>query len=158
MKETLGAGMILLTDWRHDRAFLDPLCGAGTIPIEAAMIGLNIAPGLNREFASEKWNRIPKKYWDAARQEANDYIERERVLRIQGTDVDRKSISVARYHAKMAGVDNQIHFQERTVADVSSKHKYGIVIANPPYGERLGEREDAEKLYKKNGRSVYRTG
>ena len=151
LKETLAAGMILVSRWRHDRAFLDPLCGSGTIPIEAAMIGLNIAPGLKREFASEKWNRIPKKYWDAARQEARDYIERDRILRIQGTDIDKKAIGVARYHLKIAGLEDYIHFQERPVSELSSKHKYGYIVTNPPYGERLGEKEDAEKLYREMG-------
>jgi len=152
LKETLAAGMIIISRWFHDRILFDPLCGSGTIPIEAAMIGLNIPPGFKREFVSEKWGRLPAELWKKEREEAKSKIKSERTLQIQGTDIDEDAISIARYHAKEAGVDGYIHFQRRPVSDVSSKRKYGFIIANPPYGERLGEEKEVEKLYRDMGK------
>ncbi|HEX3029444.1 MAG TPA: class I SAM-dependent RNA methyltransferase [Clostridia bacterium] len=151
LKETLACAMILISRWNKDRILVDPFCGSGTIPIEAAMIGRNIAPGLKREFAAEAWPSIPKKLWLAAREEANDLIENERELRIHGSDIDDEVMSLARYHAKQAGVETGIHFQRLPMSELRSRYKYGFIICNPPYGERLGEMKEIEKLYKQMG-------
>lgn len=152
LKETLACAMILVSHWNKDRILLDPFCGSGTIPIEAAMIGKNIAPGLGREFDSEKWPIIPAELWDAARDEAYDLMVEDRELRIHGSDIDEEAMSLARYHAKKAGVEDAIHLQRLAVADISSRYKYGIIICNPPYGERLGEAQYVENLYREMGR------
>lgn len=151
LKETLASAMILISRWKHDRILLDPFCGSGTIPIEAAMIGLNMAPGLNREFAAEGWRRIPASAWKNAREEARDISKPDRELRIQGSDIDEEVLSLARYHAKQAGVDRHIHLQKRPMAEISSRFKYGFIICNPPYGERIGEIKQIEKLYRQMG-------
>lgn len=151
LKETMACALILISRWRHERVLFDPFCGSGTIPIEAAMIGLDIAPGLNREFDAEKWPIIPNALWIEARKEARGMIKVDRELKIQGTDISEDAISLARYHAKMAGVDKYIHIQRMPMADISSKYKYGFIICNPPYGERLGEVKDIEKLYREMG-------
>lgn len=147
LKETLAASMVSLSFWKPDRVLIDPLCGSGTIPIEAAMIGLNMAPGMNREFAAEKWPQISAEIWSRARREAEEVLDRETKLKIIGTDRDEKVLSLARYHRKLAGLDEQIHFQRMDLADLRNSNKYGCVICNPPYGERLGDIADAEKLY-----------
>jgi putative N6-adenine-specific DNA methylase len=152
LKETLACAMILVSHWNKDRILVDPFCGSGTIPIEAALIGKNIAPGLGRDFDSEKWNIISQKQWDDARDEAYDMIQEDTELRIHGSDIDEDAMSLARYHAKKAGVDDAIHLQRLPVADISSRYKYGIIICNPPYGERLGETEYVENLYREMGR------
>ncbi|MGS0764549.1 THUMP domain-containing class I SAM-dependent RNA methyltransferase [Syntrophomonas curvata] len=151
LKETLAAALIDLSYWDNDRLLLDPFCGSGTIPIEAALIGLNIAPGSNREFAAEKWPLIPKKYWQLARSEARDRIKREKKLSIRGTDIDKEVLSLARYHARQAGVEEHIHFQAMPVSAVSSHDKYGCIICNPPYGERLEDKATVEELYRQMG-------
>ena len=151
LKETLAAALIDLSYWDNDRLLLDPFCGSGTIPIEAALIGLNIAPGSNREFAAEKWPLIPKKYWQLARSEARDRIKREKKLSIRGTDIDKDVLSLARYHARQAGVEEHIHFQAMPVSAVSSHDKYGCIICNPPYGERLEDKAAVEELYRQMG-------
>jgi putative N6-adenine-specific DNA methylase len=148
LKETLAAAMIALSYWNPDRILIDPLCGSGTIPIEAAMIGLNMAPGLNREFAAEHWPQIPAELWETARKEANDAIVRDRKLKIIGTDIDEEVISMARYHRKLAGLDEQIHLQRLPLTELRSSYKYGCVICNPPYGERIGEVKEVEALYR----------
>ena len=152
LKETLACAMILVSHWNKDRVLLDPFCGSGTIPIEAALIGKNIAPGLGREFASEAWPIINQDLWDEARDEAYDSIIEDCELRIHGSDIDEEAMSLARYHAKKAGVDDCIHLQKMPVADISSRYKYGIIICNPPYGERLGEQQYVENLYREMGR------
>lgn len=152
LKETLASAMLLISRWRGDRALIDPFCGSGTIPIEAAMIAKNIAPGINREFAAEKWANIPKHLWENARTEAMDMINREQAVRIHGTDIDEREISLARYHAKESGVEQFIHLQCMPVSDISSRYKYGFIICNPPYGERSGEIRDVEKLYAEMGK------
>lgn len=152
LKETMACALILISRWKHDRALIDPFCGSGTIPIEAAMIGLDIAPGLNREFDAEKWPNIPKTLWTDARREAREMIKADRELKIQGTDISEDAISLARYHAKMAGVEKYIHIQKMPMSEISSKHKYGFIICNPPYGERLGEIKEIERLYKEMGK------
>ncbi|MEW6661086.1 MAG: THUMP domain-containing class I SAM-dependent RNA methyltransferase [Bacillota bacterium] len=151
LKETLAAAMINLSYWNQDRLLLDPFCGSGTIPIEAALIGLNMAPGLNREFAAEKWPGIPPKLWQAARQEALDLVRSDINLDIRGTDMDKEVLSMARYHARQAGVESHIHWQQMPLAEVRTKQKYGCVICNPPYGERLKERSTVEGLYREMG-------
>lgn len=152
--ETLAAALIMLTPWNKDRILVDPFCGGGTIPIEAAMIGARIAPGMNRSFTSEDWtSMIPKKNWYNAIEEANDMILKDVELNIQGYDIDDEIIKAARENAKLAGVDHLIHFQQRSVSDLSHNKKYGFIITNPPYGERLEEKEALPALYKEMGRT-----
>lgn len=151
IKETLAAAMIALAHWFPDRSLMDPVCGSGTIPIEAALIGLNIAPGIKRSFAAEHWPTVPKTLWQEAWQEAFDLVERDRQLEIVGTDIDEKVLSLARYHAKVAGVEKQIHFQRLPLAEVRTKSKFGYMICNPPYGERIGEASEVEELYREMG-------
>ena len=155
--ETLAAALVLLTPWKKDRILVDPFCGSGTIPIEAAMIGANIAPGMNRSFLSENWtDLIPKKAWYEAIEEANDNILHSVDMTIQGYDIDGEIIKAARQNATLAEVDQYIHFQQRAVSDLSSNKKYGFVITNPPYGERLEEKEALPGLYKEMG-NAFRT-
>lgn len=152
IKETLACAMILVSHWNKDRVLLDPMCGSGTIPIEAALIAKNIAPGLGREFDSEKWSFIPQELWDKARDEAYDVINEDGNFRIHGSDIDEEAISLARYHAKKAGVDDVIHLQRMPLTEISSRYKYGIIISNPPYGQRLGESDYVEELYREMGK------
>lgn len=150
--ETLAAALIMLTPWNKDRILIDPFCGCGTIPIEAAMIGANIAPGLDRDFVSQTWEHIiTKKYWYNAIEEANDLIKKDVKMNIQGYDIDENIISSARKNASLAQVDHLIHFQARQVKDLSSSKKYGFIITNPPYGERIEEKENLPLLYKQIG-------
>lgn len=151
LKETLAAGLLSIARWYPDRALLDPCCGSGTIPIEAALIGHNMAPGLNRSFTAETWPNIPKELWVKSRQEAQDLINRDIKLRIYGTDIDDEVLSLARYHVKQAGVEGSIHLQRVPAAKVRSKLKYGFIITNPPYGQRLGEIPEVQKLYQELG-------
>lgn len=152
--ETLAAALIMLTPWNKDRILVDPFCGSGTIPIEAAMIGANIAPGMNRSFISENWtDLIPKKDWYSAIEEANDVRIKDIEMNIQGYDLDGEIIKAARYNAGLAEVDQYIHFQQRSVSDLSHNKKYGFIITNPPYGERLEDKEALPGLYKEIGRT-----
>ncbi len=151
LKETLAAAMIQLSHWHNDRALIDPFCGTGTIPIEAALIAQNRAPGLKRNFAAEKWPRVPKALWQEAWQEALDFWDRSVPLHIYGSDIDPTALALARTHAIEAGVEDVIHFQRLPVADVRSRFKYGHMIANPPYGERLGDVTEIEVLYRELG-------
>lgn len=151
IKETLAAALVMLTPWHSDRLMIDPFCGSGTILIEAAMIGLNIAPGLNRDFTAEKWDITPKALWDKARAEARQKIRTDVKLTLQGYDIDDKALKVARENARLAGVENQIHFQNRDVRELSSADKYGFIVTNPPYGERLQDTKSVEPLYKDMG-------
>lgn len=147
LKETLAAAMINLSYWNPDRVLVDPFCGSGTIPIEAALIGLNIPPGLRRDFVSETWPQLPAVFWRNARDEGNDSIRRDVKLRIVGTDIDEAVLSMARYHRKLAGLDDQIHLQRMPVSELRNSNKYGCLICNPPYGERLGEVQQIKRLY-----------
>lgn len=150
--ETLAAALILLTPWKADRILVDPFCGSGTIPIEAAMIGANIAPGRNREFLAEQWTGVvPKQAWYDAVNEAEDVIRRDVVMQIQGYDIDGDMVKAARQNAVEAGVEEYIHFQQRPVAKLSHAKKYGFVITNPPYGERLEEKKALPALYQEFG-------
>ncbi|HAA37436.1 MAG TPA: RNA methyltransferase [Firmicutes bacterium] len=151
LRETLAAALVRLSKWPADRVLADPFCGSGTIPIEAALLGLNIAPGLKRRFSAEQWPQTPRRLWQSARSEAQDLMVRERTLRIVGTDYDEKVLRLARHHARKAGVEKQIHFQRAALADFRSRFDYGFVICNPPYGERLGEVREAEALYREMG-------
>ncbi|MCG8541520.1 MAG: class I SAM-dependent RNA methyltransferase [Clostridia bacterium] len=152
LKETLAAAMIKISRWRPDRVLIDPLCGSGTIPIEAALIGRNIAPGLNRNFISEEWDFISKELWKRIKKEAYEAIEYDRELSIYGYDRDGRVINVAMNNGIEAGVDDCIHFQKRSVEELSSKKKYGYLICNPPYGERLSEKKEVEGLYREMGK------
>ncbi len=154
LEETLAAALIMLTPWNKDRILIDPFCGSGTIPIEAAMIGLNIAPGMNREFTAESWtNLIPKKTWYSAVEEANSLIINDKDLSIQGYDLDPDVIKAAMQNAEDAGVRDYIHLQQRDVKDLKSPKKYGFIITNPPYGERLEDKNTLPGLYKTIGES-----
>lgn len=151
LRETLAAAMIMLSDWRHDRPLIDPFCGSGTIPIEAALIGANIAPGLKRRFASEKWDRI-KKLWHDAREEAFELIKKDIELNIKGFDIDQNAIKLSKDNAYKAGVDRHITFKNVSLKDLKTDDRFGIIICNPPYGERMGELKEAEMLYREMGR------
>lgn len=152
--ETLAAALILLTPWRKDRILVDPFCGSGTFPIEAAMIAANIAPGMNRSFTAEKWeNLIPRKNWYQAVDEANELVDDQIEVDIQGYDIDADVVKAARENAEAAGVDHLIHFQQRAVKDLRHPKKYGFIITNPPYGERLEEKENLPALYSDLGES-----
>ena len=152
--ETLASALIMLTPWRADRILVDPFCGSGTFPIEAAMMAASIAPGMNRSFTAEAWtNLVAKKQWYDAMDEANDLVKRDVEVDIQGYDIDGDVIKVARENAQVAGVDHMIHFQQRAVKDLSHPKKYGFVITNPPYGERLNEKETLPAVYREFGES-----
>lgn len=157
LSETLAAALIMLTPWRADRILVDPFCGSGTFPVEAAMMAANIAPGINREFLSQEWdNLIPKKIWYEAVEEAHDLVNPDAETAIQGYDIDEKVIAVARENARRAGVDKLIHFQRRPVAELNHPKKYGFLITNPPYGERLEDKKDLPALYRQIGEAYDR--
>ena len=152
ISETLAAALIMLTPWRKDRILVDPFCGCGTFPIEAAMIAANIAPGMNREFTAESWtNMIPKKNWYEAVNEANELIDDDIDVDIQGYDIDAEMVEYSRKNAENAGVEHLIHFQTRPLEKLSHSKKYGFIITNPPYGERLEEKEALKPLYAQIG-------
>jgi len=138
LKETLACAMISLSYWKADRALIDPFCGTGTIPIEAAMMAMNRAPGLKRSFVAETWPNIKGEYWRQAREEAEDLYERDLKLHIYGSDIDPKALQLARIHCEEAGLTDKVFFQKLPVAEVRSRFEYGHIITNPPYGERLG--------------------
>ncbi|KUG02863.1 putative n6-adenine-specific dna methylase [hydrocarbon metagenome] len=148
LKETLAAALISISRWKPDRALIDPFCGTGTIPIEAALIGRNIAPGLSRSFVSENWPQVPGHIWDRYRDEARDLILHDQPLGIRGIDIDGAAVKLANYHAKEAGLTNLISFQQGDARDLNSRYKYGYLISNPPYGERMSEKEEVENLYR----------
>jgi putative N6-adenine-specific DNA methylase len=147
LKETLAAGLVQLSFWNPDRPFLDPFCGTGTIAIEAALIGRNIAPGLHREFAAEQWPAIDGRFWQQARKEALDLARPPLKTPLAASDVDESSLRAAGKHAAQAGVETDIHFEQLPVAEVSSRRKFGCVVCNPPYGERSGDLPEAEAVY-----------
>lgn len=155
--ETLAAALIMLTPWRRERILVDPFCGSGTFPIEAAMMAADIAPGMNRSFTAEKWtNLIPKRLWYDAVEEAGDRIRDNVEVDIQGYDVERSVIRIARRNAKEVGVEHLIHFQERDVRELNHPKKFGFVITNPPYGERLEEKAALPELYRAFGEGFRR--
>ncbi len=147
IKETLGAAMVQLSYWREGRLLLDPVCGSGTIPIEAALIGRNIAPGLKRKFAAEQWPVIPARLWEEERKAAFDAIKNDADIKIQASDISPSAIKAARENAAAAGVDDCIDFQVKALKDLQFDENYGIMICNPPYGERIGEKDEIRKLY-----------
>ena len=150
--ETLAAALLLLTPWKKDRILVDPFCGSGTFPIEAAMIAANIAPGMERTFLAESWkDLIPRKLWYEASEEALELVDKSAETDIQGYDIDGDIIKSARANAQAAGVDHMIHFQQRPVSALSHPKKYGFIISNPPYGERLEEKKNLPALYREIG-------
>ncbi len=150
--ETLAAALIMLTPWNKDRILVDPFCGSGTFVIEAAMMAANMAPGMNRSFLSEDWkNLIPRKCWYETMDEANDLLDSNVKVDIQGYDIDGDIVKAARANAESAGVDHMIHFQERPLAALSHPKKYGFIITNPPYGERIEEKKNLPDLYRQIG-------
>jgi putative N6-adenine-specific DNA methylase len=152
LKETLAAALVLLTNWSPDRPFIDPFCGSGTIPIEAALIGQNIAPGFNREFLSESWSLIPERVWEEARMEAEDLANYDQALDITGTDIDHRMVKIAEENSFEAGLGNLISFKQMRVQDLTVKKDYGVMIGNPPYGERLGDKPAVEQMYREMGK------
>lgn len=154
LKETLAAALILLTPWRADRILVDPFCGSGTFPIEAAMIAANIAPGMNRHFLAEAWdNLILPELWEDCFEEAREMVNTDITVDIQGYDIDGEIIKAARDNARRAGVDGLIHFQQRPVHELHHPKKYGFILTNPPYGERLEEKEALPALYTEIGQA-----
>ncbi len=156
LKETLAAAMIQLSYWKADRALIDPFCGTGTIPIEAAYIAQNRAPGLTRNFVSETWPNISSKHWEEARLEAEDLFNRDTKLHIYGSDIDPKALELARIHAEDAGIKDRVYFQRLPVKEVRSRFEYGHLITNPPYGERLGDQKEVQLLYQELGEAFAR--
>jgi putative N6-adenine-specific DNA methylase len=150
--ETLAAALIMLTPWNKDRILVDPFCGSGTFVIEAAMMAANMAPGMNRSFLAEDWkNLIPRKCWYETMDEANDLFDSDVKVDIQGYDIDGEIVKAARANAESAGVDHMIHFQQRPLASLSHPKKYGFIITNPPYGERIEEKKNLPELYRQIG-------
>lgn len=155
--ETLAAALIMLTPWRENRILVDPFCGSGTIPIEAAMMACRIAPGMNRSFQAQQWeNLIPAKLWEGAREEAREMADLAVETDIQGYDIDGAVIKAARENARRAGVGEKIHFQQRPVAQLSHPKPYGFIITNPPYGERIEDKKDLPELYGQMGEAFRR--
>lgn len=152
LKETLAAGLLLVSKWQAKYHLIDPFCGSGTIPIEAAMIAMDIAPGLNRSFDAEKWPFINPTLWKEERKEAYERIKHDSEAKIEGYDIDRRAIGIARKNAELAGVSDIVHFQVRDINAFSTKDQYGYIICNPPYGERLNEVESVKKLYQQMGK------
>ena len=150
--ETLAAALLMLTPWKAGRILVDPFCGSGTFPIEAALIAANIAPGMNRSFTAEAWkNLIPEKIWSEVKEEARDLVRLPEDCDIQGYDLDAEIVAAARDNARAAGVGDLIHFQQRDVAALSHPKKYGFIVTNPPYGERLEEKAALPALYRTFG-------
>ncbi|MGX1264005.1 putative N6-adenine-specific DNA methylase [Rossellomorea marisflavi] len=153
LKETLAAALIQLTTWNPDRPFVDPFCGSGTIAIEAALIGQNIAPGFNREFLSEAWPLMNRDVWDRTRMEAEDQANYDQPLEILGTDIDHRMIAIAKENAIEAGLGDLVKFKQMQVRDFTSELEYGVIVGNPPYGERLGDRKEVELMYREMGQA-----
>lgn len=153
LRETLAAGLVQLSYWNAERILADPMCGSGTILLEAALLGLRRAPGWNREFAAEEWPWVPKSLWSQARAEAEDLFDRETRLRLLGSDIDPSVLRLARANLQAAGLEDRgIEFQKRPVQEFSSRRKYGVMIINPPYGERQSELREVEPLYRDLGK------
>ncbi|WP_445509255.1 THUMP domain-containing class I SAM-dependent RNA methyltransferase [Rossellomorea marisflavi] len=153
LKETLAAALIQLTTWNPDRPFVDPFCGSGTIAIEAALIGQNIAPGFNRKFLSEAWPMMDGDVWDRTRMEAEDQANYDQPLEILGTDIDHRMIAIAKENAIEAGLGDLVKFKQMQVKDFTSELEYGVIVGNPPYGERLGDRKEVELMYREMGQA-----
>lgn len=154
--ETLAAALLMLTPWKGDRILVDPFCGSGTFPIEAAMMAAQISPGMNRSFLAEKWRHVvPAKCWYDAMDDAAEQVDRTVETDIQGFDIDGDVIRSARENAKLAKVDHLIHFQQRPVSELSHPKKFGFLVTNPPYGERLEEKAELPKLYRTLGERFF---
>ena len=153
IKETLAAALVMLTNWTPDRPFVDPFCGSGTLPIEAALMGQNIAPGFNREFVSENWHWIPSSVWDEVRLEAEDLANYDQPLDITGSDIDHRLVKIAQENAFEAGLGDLISFKQMRVQDFTTTKQYGVIVGNPPYGERLGEKGAVQKMYHEMGQA-----
>ncbi|MCC8351418.1 THUMP domain-containing class I SAM-dependent RNA methyltransferase [Bacillus sp. AF23] len=153
IKETLAAALVQLTNWTPDRPFVDPFCGSGTIAIEAALIGQNIAPGFNRDFVSEDWEWIGKDLWDKARLEVEEKANYDQPLTIFASDVDHRMVQIAKENAEEAGLSELIEFKQMQVKDFTTKLEFGVIVGNPPYGERLGEKKAVEQMYKEMGQA-----
>lgn len=151
LKENLAAALVLLANWRKDRPFVDPVCGSGTICIEAALIGANMAPGFNRDFQCEKWPWFEKEIFEKVRKKADEQVDYDVELDISGSDIDGKMIAIAKRNAEEAGVSELINFKQLALKDFSTKKENGVMVANPPYGERLGEEKTVQALYKEMG-------
>ena len=151
IRETLASGIMSLVPWKPGRMLVDPMCGSGTLLIEAAMKGINMAPGLNREFISEKWRTLDKKIWWDVRKDAFDKIDNDVKFKIYGYDIDEEVIKIARENAQIAGVDEYIEFNVKDATTFSSDVEYGFIVTNPPYGERLEDKETVQSLYKELG-------
>ncbi|GGA44802.1 THUMP domain-containing class I SAM-dependent RNA methyltransferase [Paenibacillus physcomitrellae] len=152
LKETLAAALIQLSRWNPSRPFYDPCCGSGTLPIEAAMIGWNVAPGLRRSFNSENWPVIPEELWEQAREEAFDAVDDSIPLEITGSDMDAEAIEIAQAAAKAAGFAKEIKFHVQPAARMTKTGEYGCLITNPPYGERIGDEKEIRRLISQLGR------
>ncbi len=151
LKETMAAAMVLLSRWRPERPLCDPFCGSGTIPIEAAMIARNMAPGLKRSFPSEAWSRIPESMWLEAKEEAYDSLKEDTPFEIRGSDIDPLAIEIAQASAKSAGLTNEISFKAAPMAKLNIDGEYGCIISNPPYGERLGNELEVVNVIRELG-------
>ncbi|SCI72088.1 Ribosomal RNA large subunit methyltransferase L [uncultured Clostridium sp.] len=151
LRETMASAMVQLTPWQPGRILVDPMCGSGTIVIEAAMLGLNMAPGLNREFIAEKWTTIDKKIWWDVRKEAFDKMNTDTDFKIYGYDIDKEAVMIARKNAELAGVEDYVEFKVFNAKNFESEEKFGFIITNPPYGERLEDKQTVKKLYKDLG-------
>ncbi|MGE5329850.1 MAG: THUMP domain-containing class I SAM-dependent RNA methyltransferase [Deltaproteobacteria bacterium] len=151
LKETLAAALIYISKWRPNKPFVDPFCGSGTIPIEAAMLGANIAPGLKRKFISEDWAQLPAQLWNQTRNQAEKLIKSDVELDISGSDIDSSSVRLSKKNAVIAGVEKFIKFKQLPVSELKSDKQYGTIICNPPYGERLSDIKTAEGIYKEIG-------
>jgi len=148
LKETLACALLYISRWSEEKPLIDPFCGSGTIPIEAAMMGLNIAPGINRRFDAMDWAEINSKFWNESVEEARDLMRRGNRMKIYGYDIDSEALEACRFHAKEAGVDEMLHFQVRDMKQTSSRFEYGIIVTNPPYGERLGNKNENLQMYR----------
>lgn len=151
LRETMASAMVQLTPWQPGRTFVDPMCGSGTIVIEAAMLGLNMAPGLNREFVSEKWTTMDKKIWWDARKEAFNKMNTDIDFKIYGYDIDKEAVMIAQKNAELAGVEDYVEFKVFNAKNFESEEKFGFIVTNPPYGERLEDKQTVKKLYKDLG-------
>ncbi|UII57942.1 class I SAM-dependent RNA methyltransferase [Cytobacillus spongiae] len=154
LKETLAAALVMLTNWTPDRPFVDPFCGSGTIPIEAALIGQNIAPGFNREFVSESWDWMEAEIWDDVRNEAESLANYDQPLDITGTDIDHRMVKIAEENAFEAGLGDLVKFKQMQISDFTTFKEYGVIVGNPPYGERLGDKPAVEKMYQQMGQAL----
>lgn len=156
LKENMAAALVMLTTWNKDRPFVDPTCGSGTIPIEAALIGHNIAPGFNRSFICEEWDWMPEVMWEKIRLDADNQADYDVELDILGTDIDHRMIEIAEANALEAGLSHSVRFKQMQAADFTTDKEFGIMVSNPPYGERLGDKERAAQLYRELG-EVFRS-